>query len=234
MLPSNATARTGGRLSRLGLLGAGLIAAMLATVWQSGACAAPISVISVSGAGNASRTVLSGETVAVGFTLGQDYTDVAIGAELFCVGCQGSIFLMRGLIGPTSGLVNFVAGEVFDVGSTVDPLLDGLDLVAGNYFLVLAITAGGAGWNGSDPPAIDAAAGSVAGLNFFADTLDTPAYTSDFAVILSSAGLHFTVTANDDSPIDLPAPPTAALMLAGLAAILLRSARKTVAIDRRA
>lgn len=231
MFPGNPEYRTEGCLR---LLRAGLLALMLAAALQSAAMAAPIPLVTVGGAGNASQTIQSGEAAAVGFTLGQDYNDVAIGAELFCVACQGNLYLMRGLIGPSSDLINFVAGEVFDVSSPIDPLLDGLDLVAGNYFLVLAITAGGAGWNGSDPPDIDTAAGSNIGLNFFADTLDTPGYKSDFEVILSSAGLHFTVTANDDSPIDLPAPPTAALMLAGLAPILMRTARKPVAAGRRA
>lgn len=220
----------------LRLLRAGLQALVLATAWQAAAMAAPISLVSVDGAGNAPLTINGGQAAAVGFTLGQDYNDVAISADLFCVGCEGSIYLMQDLIGPTSDLINFVTGDVFDVGSSVDPLLDGLTLAAGNYFLIVAITGGVVGWNGSDPISVAAVAGSGIGLNFFADELDTPEYRSDFSVILSSAGLHFRVSAIGDEPgpIPVPAPPTLFLLLTGLVPILILRAQKRAPADHRA
>lgn len=227
MFPDSAETRADRRFERLRLLRAGLRALVLAVAWQAAAMAAPISLISVDGAGNAPLIINGGEAAAVGFTLGQDYNDVAVGADLFCAGCQGNIYLMRGLIGPLSDLVNFVTGDVFDVNSSVDPLLDGLDLTAGNYFLIVAITGGAAGWNGSDPIDVDTAPGSSIGLNFFADELASPEYKSDFGVILSAAGLHFSVRANEDNtgPIAVPAPPTLPLLLAGLASVLIHRTR---------
>jgi hypothetical protein len=224
MSQDNPEAPAGGRLRGLR---AGLWAVLLAVALQAAAVAAPITLISVDGAGNAPLTIDGGEAAAVGFTLGQDYDDVSIGAELFCVGCQGSIYLMRGVIGPTADLINFVAGAVFDVGSSVDPLLDGLNLTAGNYFLIVAITDGAAGWNGSDPIDVETVAGSAIGLNFFADELASPEYKSDFSVILSAAGLHFSVRANEDDtgPIVVPTPPALSLLLAGLASVLVRRTR---------
>jgi hypothetical protein len=236
MHPGNRGRRAEGRAGRLGLLRAGLRALVLAMALHSAAMAAPISVVTVSGSGNAPLIIDSGEAAAVGFTLGQDYSDVAIGADLFCVACEGSIYLMRDLIGPLSDLVNFVTGTFFDVNSSVDPLLDGLDLTAGNYFLIVAITEGAVGWNGSDPIDVDTAAGSSIGLDFFADELASPEYRSDFGVILSAAGLHFSVRANEDDtgPIAVPAPPTLLLLLAGLTPILIRRASISSSSDRRA
>lgn len=235
MHPDNVEPGGKGRFVGLRLLRAALRALVLAMAWQSAAMAAPVPLVTVSGAGGAPQILQNGEAAAIGFTLGQAYNDVTIGADLFCVACQGELFLMRGLIGPTSDLTNFVTGDFFDVNSTVDALLTGLDLAAGNYFLILAITDGGAGWNGTDPPDIAAVAGSGAGLNFFADALDTPAFKSDFEVILTSAGLHFAVSAIVDEvpgPSVVPIPPTFLLLLTGVVPVLIYRARKPVSAER--
>ena len=194
-----------------------LLAAILCGIGSPVGWAAPMTLLEVSGAGETFQFIDDNQAAAVGFTLGQAYSNVSISADILCVGCSGEVILMRGDLGPTADLTNLVTAATFDVSSPVDPLLDGLDLVAGDYFLILAMTeAGSAGWIGSDAPAITSVPGVSAGLNLFADTLDTPSFNSEFEVILSSRGLHFTVTA-DLPDIVVPAPPTLWVVLGGLA-----------------
>jgi len=181
-----------------------------------------MTLLDVGGTGDDFQFIDQNQAAAVGFTLGQAYSNVSISAEILCVGCSGELVLMRGDLGPTATLTNFVTAASFDVNSPVSPLLDGLDLDAGDYFLILAMTeAGSAGWIGSDAPVITSIPGVSAGFNFFADALDTPSFNSEFGAILSSRGLHFTVVA-EISEVAVSAPPTLWMVFAGLALLAVR------------
>jgi hypothetical protein len=196
---------------------AAFLAAISCGIGSAAGWAAPITLLEVSGAGETFQFIDDNQAAAVGFTLGQAYSNVSISADILCVDCSGEVILMRGDLGPTADLTNFVTAESFDVNSPVDPLLAGLDLDAGDYFLILAMTeAGSAGWIGSDAPVIDSVLGVSAGFNFLAEALDTPSFNSEFLVILTSRGLHFTVTA-DLPVIAVAAPPTLWMVFGGLA-----------------
>jgi hypothetical protein len=178
--------------------------------------AAPITLLDVSGAGNTGQVIALDQAAAISFTLGQAYSDVAIAADLVCVGCEGEAVLMKGLIGPSATLANFVAGTFFDTASAVDPILDGLSLDAGDYFLIVAITdQGGAAWTGSDPFTTQSVPGVTMGLNFFAgDVNDAVPFQSAFSPITSAAALHFRVWAAE--PV---VPEPAVLSLLAVAAL---------------
>jgi hypothetical protein len=212
-----------GYLAKMAFLAAISCGVGLPAVW-----AAPVTLLEVGGSGETFQFIDDNQAAAVGFTLGQAYSNVSISADILCVDCSGEVILMRGDLGPTADLTNFVTAASFDVSSPVDPLLDGLDLDAGDYFLILAMTEeGSAGWIGSDVPVITSVPGVSAGFNFFADTLDTPSFNSEFEVILSSRGLHFTVTA-DVPAVVVPAPPTLWMVVGGLALLTLRHRTRRV------
>jgi hypothetical protein len=209
----------GGR--RIGLA----LAAGLAVAAGLPAVAEPL--LLVTGDGTTGQVINGGQAAAVSFTLDQTYTNLAISADLVCVGCFGSITLIQGRIGPTATLANWVDGKTFNVLSSVDPLLQGLTLDAGDYFLVVAITTTGAGWSGSDPAAIVTAPGIVHGLDYFASALDVAApFQSNFLPIASSASLHFGVTGDARvATSELPEPSAA--VLSGLALMALFTSRRS-------
>ena len=187
--------------------------------------AAPLTLLDVSGAGNTGRIIGLDQAAAVSFTLGQDYSDVAIAADLLCVGCEGEVLLMKDLIGPSATLANFVAGAFFDTASAVDPLLDHLSLDAGTYFLIVAITEkGGAGWTGSDPFTTQSVAGVAMGLNYFAaDVDDAVPFRSMFVPVASAAALHFRVSAAVSA---VPAPAVISLLAVAALPMLRRRSQR--------
>jgi hypothetical protein len=212
-----------------------LVAAAIALwlgVTPGTALAAPITLIDVSGAGTTGQAINLDQGAVVSFTLDQAYTNVAISADLICVGCLGEVVLMRDLIGPTSTLANFVTGDFFDPTSSVDPLLSGLSLSAGTYFLIVAITdSGGAVWTGSEPFDLTAAPGVTMGLNFFAqDVDDSVSYKSPFSTIPSSAGLHFTVV-GETRETSVPEPAVMTLLLLAGAGVIQQRRRRRQEYD---
>lgn len=189
------------------------------------ATAAPITLLDVSGAGNTGRIIALDQAAAVSFTLGQAYSDVAIAADLVCVGCEGEVVLMQGLIGPSATLANLVAGTFFDAASAVDPVLDGLSLDAGDYFLIVAITGqGGAAWTASDPFTAQSLPGVTMGLNYFADDVDDAVpFQSAFSPITSAAALHFRVSAAE--PV-VPEPVVLSLLAVAALPVLRRRVQR--------
>lgn len=206
--------------------------ALFASTTGSVATAASLPLLTVTGSPNTGRTIGTDQGAAVSFTLDQAHADVAISADVVCVGCDGAVYLMKGLIGPGATAANLITGAFFNVGSPVDPLLSGLSLDAGEYFLIVAITtAGGAGWVGSDPFALATAPGVAMGLNYFASDLDNSVpFRSAFLPIASAAALHFAVVANT---LPVPEPATHVLLALGLGALAVHRYRRTAGRPRR-
>ncbi|MGH6911955.1 MAG: PEPxxWA-CTERM sorting domain-containing protein [Phenylobacterium sp.] len=195
-----------------------------------GASADATTLLEVSGAGTAGQVLDQNTAAAVSFTLDQAYANVAISADVLCVNCTGEVLLMKDLIGPGATLSNCVTGSFFNVSTQTSPLLSGLNLGAGTYFLMLAITGdtGGGGWIGSAPATVTTLPGITHGLDLFADNVASPSFNSNFQVILSSSALHYSITADlGDSGSAIPEPAAWALMIAGfgLAGLRLRGRR---------
>ena len=185
--------------------------------------ATPVTLLSITGSGTTGTTADADQAVAAEFTLGKSYTDVAISADLVCVGCQGDIYLMEGQIGPGATLANFVTGSTFNVGTSTSPLLSGLNLSAGDYFLIMSITTTGAGWTASNPATITSVPGVSAGPDYFASSINVSIpYESDFLAIQSSSSLMFSITANGGSA----APEPGTLGLFGLALVGMIAAKR--------
>jgi hypothetical protein len=181
------------------------------------AAAVPMTLLDITGAGNAEQFLDTDQAVAVSFSLDRTFVNVSISAPIFCSGCTGEVFLMEGLIGPTSNLTNFVTGIDFDVTTSTTPLLSGLTLDAGDYFLIMANTGqfGAIGWAGSDPFTEVAAPGVSAGLEYFADPIDqTLAFQSDFDVVFLARALHYTIVG------ELPGPPPGTVATPATASLL--------------
>jgi hypothetical protein len=208
----------------------------LIAIAPQAALAAPVTLLDVTGTGATGQFIGLDQGAAVSFTLDKAYSNVAISADLICIGCDGEVILMQGLIGPTATLANLVTGDFFDSSSPVDPLLSGLSLGAGTYFVIVAMTdSGSAGWTGSDPFTLSTVSGVTMGLDYFASDLDSSAaFKSAFSPIASSAALHFTVTAESSSSGDGGAssggtevPEPAGLTLLALGPLLWRSFRRS-------
>jgi hypothetical protein len=183
-------------------------------------------LLTVTGSGTTGQIINGDQAVAVSFSLDQTYANVSISADVICVGCVGSVFLMQDLIGPTATLANFVDGLAFDVSSSVDPLLSDLTLSAGDYFVILGITTTSAGWVGSSTPTITTAPGITHGINYFASNLNTAVpYQSDFLPIFSTSALHFSVS-GDAQISSVPEPSTMVLMALGLIALVMSQRRR--------
>ena len=79
-----------------------LRAAVAGSLWTATAQTVPTTLLQVSGSRDAVQSVDFDEVVAVGFTLGQTYTNVSISADISCAGCEAQVILMRGDLGPTA------------------------------------------------------------------------------------------------------------------------------------
>lgn len=202
--------------------------AVLAFALGQQAEATPISLLDITGSGTTGTTADADQAIAAQFTLGKSYSNVAISADLTCVGCQGAIYLMQGQIGPGATLANFVTGETFNVSSGVSPLLSGLTLGAGDYFLIVSITTSGAGWTASDPATITSAPGVSAGPDYFASSINVSIpYESNFLVIQSASDLMFSITA-DSGTGSAPEPGTLGLFALSILGMIAARRRRFV------
>ncbi|MEW5685310.1 MAG: hypothetical protein AB1942_10355 [Pseudomonadota bacterium] len=195
-------------------LAAGLVAALSL---GAAAHAATTTLLSVSGTGTTGQFIAADSAAAVSFSLDKAYANVSISADLVCVGCTGEIMLLKGQIGPGASLTNFITGLAFDVSTPTSPVLSGLNLEAGAYFLMLAITGGGGGWIGSDPATISAQSGVARGIDLFASDAASPTYQSSFNAITSNSALHYSITADASGAAPVPQPATWVLLVGGLA-----------------
>jgi hypothetical protein len=201
-------------------------------ILSASAGAATLTLLDVSGAGTTGQIVASDTAAAVSFSLDKAYTNVAISAGVLCVGCTGEVLLLKDQIGAGATLANYVTGLSFDTSTQTTPLLSGLDLGAGTYFLMLAITgaSGGGGWIGSNPATVTTAPGIVHGLDLFAKDLGGVSYASNFQAVLSAQALHYTIVADiGDTGAPVPEPTAWVLMMAGFGLAGLRLRRRTVA-----
>lgn len=184
-------------------------------------------LLSVTGIGNTGQILTANQAAAVSFSLDQAYSNLSISADILCVSCVGSVTLMMNRIGPTATLLDFIGGDFLDPGSSVSPLLSGLSLEAGDYFLILAITETGASWIGSTAPIISTATGVTHGFDYVATSFNQPVpFQSTFQLIGGTSALRFSV--NGDAAVSaVPEPTAASLFALGLFGLALSRRRRS-------
>ena len=173
------------------------------------------------------------EAFASSFTLGADYENVSINANVFCISCTGSFSLQRTALGSTASLGDMVDG--FSVDSSVTPfgsgnytistqLFSGLSLVAGDYFLIFETLSGTGGWFAATPPVVEAETGNSVNFQFEAASTQGFVAGSDFNAILDLRSLaQYSVSGSLST---VPLPGGFLLFASGLAGLGLLARRK--------
>lgn len=181
---------------------AGMAAACIAMALPANAAT---SLLDVTGAGDSSQTILAGQGAAVSFRFARAFNDVSISAGLLCIACNGTAWLLKDQIGAATQLTDIVATANYNLTTSASPLFTGLDLAAGDYYLLLTIggSTGGAGWLASGTPSITLAPDVFYNGGLFAEDLDALAYRSTFLVQFGGPAMHFRI----DTAATIDPPP---------------------------
>ena len=175
-------------------------------------------ILDISGTDDTGQITDADEGVAASFTLTQAFSNVSITAPTSCTFCSGGVYLMKNAIGPTATIADVIAANVFTPSSQII-LFTGLNLSAGDYFVVLTMDdgiTGAAGWSGSTTPTISSLAGIIPGFDYRVEDVNQgfPGQ-SNFTALLGNDRLFLTVTA--DVPTAVPTPSTVWLFISALA-----------------
>ncbi|MXO61291.1 PEPxxWA-CTERM sorting domain-containing protein [Altererythrobacter salegens] len=174
-------------------------------------------LLDVGGPAHTGMTLHAGEAGAASFTLSKTASNVSIVAPLFCLDCQGSLWLHRNSIGSTASFGDVIQAMAFD-GATGSPYFTIASLDPGLYFLIAAQDEEASGtiiWQGSATPLI-ASGGATRGVDFYAQETMPFVPFSEFGVIFGT-NLSFKVTGQLASSV--PEPSTWALLLLGFLVI---------------
>lgn len=207
------------------------VVAALSILGLSASPASASTVLDVGGSGTQIQAIAAGEAAGVSFTLTSAFSGVSISADVLCIGCTGTFFLLKDAVGPSANLINLIDFASYDVSTSSDPIFTGRDLDAGTYYFFLAVTgqAGAAGWIASDPQTVTAASGAFYNFGVFADALSDTPFRSDLKVIGSTQAMQFRLTTADVVGGAVPEAATWALMILGFGLLggRLRSIRRT-------
>ena len=171
-------------------------------------------VLSVTGPTTTAPTAGINKAFAVSFNLTSPLTGLSLLADISCISCSGTVYLMKTNLGPTSSAGDLIAAFAYS-GSTT--LFSGQNLSAGTYFAVLANTAGSTIWNATGSPVLSQNSGVSRGSDFTSTSFVTAfPPQSNFAAGLGDV-FKYTLS---DTPT--PEPGTLTMMVAGLAVCLLK------------
>ncbi len=199
------------------------IAAALMTICVGGITSAA-TIIEVDSADDYGISLNSGSAQVAGtfFTLEESYTNVSISAPILCVACQGSVVLHGGPLGVGATVADSVAGLFFD--TSVNNLFSGLSLGPGTYSLIVGVTAGTGGWNGSAVPTVTTDGNSSDGLDFVGSSAEFFIPASVFVPTFSASQLAYRITGDivTSPPVNtVPLPASVAFLLAGFGSLAL-------------
>jgi hypothetical protein len=117
-------------------------------------------LLDVGGTADRPLTLDIDEAIAVSFNLGSPFDDVSFSAPLICSSCTFTAFLMQARLGPSATVGDLVQAASFTGIPLGGTLFSGLDLVADDYFVVVANTGlPSIIWEGGVSPAVFAAPG---------------------------------------------------------------------------
>ncbi len=189
-------------------------------------------IVSVTGPNDTSPTAVSFQQfLSVSWSQTIAYDNASISAKLTALtqGGDGTAYLTT-QIGSGTTVANEIARTAFTFppdGSPSLTLFSGLSLSPGNYFLILATTAGPGYWYGTPSPTITLGQGVTAGSEYFTlSSGNDAAYPPDSSFnrlgsLGSSPGFQFLVQS-----VAVPEPSTAALVALGFAAAIHQRRRK--------
>lgn len=184
---------------------------------------AAITIASVTGDGALAQELAPGDAAGISFTLSSAIANAALYADLFCANCTGTVLLLKDDIGPTATLANVQRVIDYDISTPTSPLLSGLDLGPGTYFLILALAGdrGGAAWFASSPATItNSAIGSV-GFDVVASNVGALPYLADFGLTTDGKAMHFRLETASVAPPPggIPEPESWAMLASGFGVV---------------
>lgn len=192
-------------------------------------------LLSVDGTTDNPITFNTSQAVAASFNLGVGFSNVSISANIICGSCAFTAYLMEANLGPTAAAADLVQAATFTGVPLGGTLFSGLNLVADDYFVIIANTgAPSIIWVGGASPTVSSLA-SVTHLEDWA-SLDSSTFdltfppNSVFDVILNQGARFYTVNAdavtNPNPGNSVPEPSSIGLLLLGAALIRLMRQRK--------
>lgn len=191
-------------------------------------------LLDVDGTTDKPITFDTNQAVAVSFNLGAGFSNVSISANIICGSCAFTAYLMAANLGPTAAVADLVQAATFTGVPLGGTLFSGLNLVADDYFFIIANTgAPSIIWVGGASPTVSSLA-SVTHLDDWA-SLDSTTFdqtfppNSVFDVILNQGARFYTVSAdatNPDPGNSVPEPSSIGLLLLGAGLIRLMRQRK--------
>jgi hypothetical protein len=194
-------------------------AAAFAVLGVSATANAATTIVGVGGDGALAQELAPGQAAGISFTLSSAISNANLYADLFCANCTGTILLLKDDIGPTATFANVQRVLDYDIATPISPLLSGLDLDPGTYFLVLALTGsqGGAAWLASKPANFTNSAIGTVGFDVFASSVGTIPYQADFGITTDGKAMHFRLETASVTPPPggIPEPASWAMMLCG-------------------
>lgn len=183
-------------------------------------------LLNVGGTADRPITFDSNEAIAVSFNLSAPFNAVSFSAPLICDSCTFTMFLMQARLGPSATVGDLVQATSFTGIPLGGTLFSGVDLVADDYFVVVANLGGPSIiWEGGASPLVSGDP-AVTHLEDWASSTFDPTFppTSVFDVILNQGARFYTVEAAVTGAVT---EPGSALLLsaAGLLILIMRRGR---------
>lgn len=157
------------------------------------------------------------------FTLANSLTNVSFGFDLFCLStCGGSLQLISGDMSLSASVGQFVTEVAFSGVAGANAALSGLSLAAGQYTLIMSMTAGAGIWYSTDAPVFTGSGVGVANEFKVLGSLDPNYLARSPTTTVVGEMLKFSIdgTVSGGGPVGyVPLPASAPLMLAAIAVI---------------
>lgn len=163
------------------------------------------------------------------FEVAQTIENVGFAVDLTCFSCEGELWLISGRMSPTATIFQQVASASYSGWSGAQSALTGLTLVPDTYTLILTMTTGNGGWQGTTAPTITGNVIAAESGYSVLSSIDPNFVPWSSTRPVSGATLKFTVTGNVVGGT-IPLPASLPLLFAAIAGLgLVRRGRARAA-----